>query len=80
MSHLKKLTDLYFVQNRIQTIEGLEGLTVLRNLELAANRIRVCLICMLEGNSSILLSGKGGRLVKYWGAEPLPRDELRDES
>jgi protein phosphatase 1 regulatory subunit 7 len=42
VSHLEKLTDLYFVQNRIQTIEGLDGLKVLRNLELAANRIRVC--------------------------------------
>lgn len=35
------LTDLYFVQNRISKIEGLEGLTKLRNLELGANRIRV---------------------------------------
>ena len=29
------------MQNRIQKIEGLDGLKVLRNLELAANRIRV---------------------------------------
>jgi hypothetical protein len=41
VSHLKKLTDLFFVQNKISRIEGLEGLTELRNLELGANRIRV---------------------------------------
>jgi Leucine-rich repeat (LRR) protein len=41
VSHLKELKDLYFVQNRIQKIEGLEGLSKVRNLELAANRIRV---------------------------------------
>jgi protein phosphatase 1 regulatory subunit 7 len=40
---LKKLKDLYFVQNRIQRIEGLDGLDRLRMLELAANRIRVSL-------------------------------------
>ncbi|KAJ5121878.1 hypothetical protein N7448_003010 [Penicillium atrosanguineum] len=40
VSHLKKLTDLFFVQNKISRIEGLEGLTELRNLELGANRIR----------------------------------------
>jgi len=42
VNHLKDLKDLYFVQNRIQKIEGLDGLAKLRNLELAANRIRVC--------------------------------------
>src|SRR4051812_27814710 len=40
VNHLVELTDIYFVQNKIVTIEGLEGLTKLRNLELAANRIR----------------------------------------
>jgi hypothetical protein len=30
------------VQNRIQNIEGLEALKALRNLELGANKIRVC--------------------------------------
>ncbi|KNG80013.1 putative protein phosphatase PP1 regulatory subunit Sds22 [Aspergillus nomiae NRRL 13137] len=40
ISHLVKLTDLYFVQNKISKIEGLEGFKVLRNLELGANRIR----------------------------------------
>lgn len=39
---MKELKDLYFVQNRIQKIEGLDALVKLRNLELAANRIRVC--------------------------------------
>ena len=29
------------MQNKIQKIEGLDGLAKLRNLELAANRIRV---------------------------------------
>lgn len=42
VSHLVKLTDIYFVQNKISKIEGLEGMTKLRNLELGANRIRVC--------------------------------------
>ncbi|KAF7852565.1 hypothetical protein EAF04_010966 [Stromatinia cepivora] len=40
INHLISLTDLYFVQNKITTIENLDGLTKLRNLELAANRIR----------------------------------------
>ncbi|KAK6612123.1 protein phosphatase 1 regulatory subunit SDS22 [Botrytis cinerea] len=40
LNHLTSLTDLYFVQNKITTIENLEGLSKLRNLELAANRIR----------------------------------------
>ncbi|KAH6711770.1 protein phosphatase-like protein PP1 regulatory subunit sds22 [Leptodontidium sp. MPI-SDFR-AT-0119] len=40
ISHLTQLTDLYFVQNKITTIENLSGLSKLRNLELAANRIR----------------------------------------
>ena len=35
------MTDLYLLQNRISKIEGLDGMTKLRNLELAANRIRV---------------------------------------
>lgn len=30
------------MQNKISKIEGLEGMTKLRNLELGANRIRVC--------------------------------------
>ena len=46
--HLKELTDLYFVQNKIQRIEGLEGLSKIRNLELAANRIRVRALCGKE--------------------------------
>ncbi|KAJ3355678.1 hypothetical protein GGF32_001844 [Allomyces javanicus] len=37
---LSDLTDLYFVANKISTIEHLDGLTSLRNLELGANRIR----------------------------------------
>ncbi|KAH8813255.1 protein phosphatase-like protein PP1 regulatory subunit sds22 [Xylogone sp. PMI_703] len=40
VDHLTGLTDLYFVQNKIGTIDGLAGLHNLRNLELAANRIR----------------------------------------
>lgn len=40
VNHLVNLTDIYFVQNKITTIENLDGLTKLRNLELAANRIR----------------------------------------
>lgn len=41
VDHLKELRDIYFVQNKIQKIEGLNGLAQMRNLELAANRIRV---------------------------------------
>lgn len=41
VSHLKNLTEIYFVQNKIGRIEGLEGLTELGNLELGGNRIRV---------------------------------------
>jgi protein phosphatase 1 regulatory subunit 7 len=38
---LKKLTDIFFVQNKISRIEGLEQLTAIKNLELGANKIRV---------------------------------------
>lgn len=41
MSHLVNLTDIYFVQNKISRIEGLDGLDKLRNLELGGNKIRV---------------------------------------
>ncbi|KAK4136706.1 L domain-like protein [Trichocladium antarcticum] len=40
VSHLKNLTDLFFVANKISKIDGLAGLTKLRNLELGSNRIR----------------------------------------
>lgn len=36
-----ELRNLYFVQNKITRIEGLDELVHLRNLELGANRIRV---------------------------------------
>lgn len=36
------------MQNRIQKIEGLEGLSEITNLELAANRIRVSERCDFE--------------------------------
>jgi protein phosphatase 1 regulatory subunit 7 len=38
---LKNLHHLYFVQNKISRIEGLDGLSNLTYLELGANRIRV---------------------------------------
>lgn len=41
VNHLVKLKDLFFVQNKISTIENLEGLSNLRQIELGANRIRV---------------------------------------
>lgn len=37
---LVNLREIYFVQNKISTIAGLETLTNLRTLELGANRIR----------------------------------------
>ena len=39
------------MQNKIQTIDGLKGLSNLKNLELAANRIRVKyhLVFVLDG-------------------------------
>lgn len=40
VNHLKDLTDLFFVANKISTIENLEGLDKLRMLELGSNRIR----------------------------------------
>lgn len=40
IGHLKELQDLYFVQNKISKIEGLDGLQKIKILELAANRIR----------------------------------------
>ncbi|KAK7985307.1 protein phosphatase 1 regulatory subunit SDS22 [Apiospora saccharicola] len=40
IGHLTKLTDLFFVSNKISTIENLETLVHLRQLELGSNRIR----------------------------------------
>lgn len=37
------------MQNKIQKIEGLDGLAKLRNLELAANRIRVGEVSEVKG-------------------------------
>ena len=68
MSHLVKLTDIYFVQNKISRIEGLEGLTKLRNLELGANRIRVG-ECNLRLSVSDMMSGLTGcfiRKLRIW--------------
>jgi hypothetical protein len=41
MDHLVKLTDLFFVSNKITLIENLSTLVNLTNLELGSNRIRV---------------------------------------
>ena len=41
VKHLKKLKELFFVQNAISRIEQLDGLTNLVSLELGANKIRV---------------------------------------
>lgn len=41
VKHLKKLKELYFVQNGISRIEELDGLEKVVSLELGANRIRV---------------------------------------
>lgn len=35
------ITELYIAQNKLRKIEGLEGLSKLRILDLGANRIRV---------------------------------------
>ncbi len=43
------------MQNRIQKIEGLDGLFKLRNLELAANRIRVYKLLRLRVQILIVL-------------------------
>lgn len=43
MAHLKSLDTVYFVQNRISRISGLEFVgATLRSLELGGNKIRVC--------------------------------------
>ncbi|KAJ5678383.1 Leucine rich repeats (2 copies) [Penicillium maclennaniae] len=71
VSHLKKLTDLFFVQNKISRIEGLEGLTELRNLELGANRIR-----NLDALSNLrIISIQSNRLTKLTGLSGLPKLE-----
>ena len=45
LGHLTSLRTIYFVQNRISRISGLEGLgQTLRSLELCGNRIRVTLV------------------------------------
>lgn len=64
ISHLVKLTDLYFVQNKISKIEGVETFTSLRNLELGANRIRVGLECASSDDWGIVLTGC--RKLRIW--------------
>jgi Leucine-rich repeat (LRR) protein len=41
IGHLKKVREIFFVQNGISRIEELDGLVDLVSLELGANRIRV---------------------------------------
>lgn len=42
LEHLTALKTVYFVQNRISTISGLQGLgATLRSLELGGNKLRV---------------------------------------
>ena len=41
LEHLTSLKTIYFVQNRISKITGLESVTTLRSLELGGNKIRV---------------------------------------
>ena len=45
LHHLTSLRTIYFVQNRISRISGLEGVgTSLRSLELGGNKLRVNLV------------------------------------
>jgi protein phosphatase 1 regulatory subunit 7 len=68
---LVNLTDLYFVQDRISKIEGLEGLTKLRNLELGANRIRE--IENLDTLTSLEELWLGKNKITEMKVRPLPR-------
>lgn len=42
LASLTSLRTIYFVQNRISKISGLESCINLRSLELGGNKIRVC--------------------------------------
>lgn len=42
LEYLPALDTIYFVQNRISKISGLQASTSLRSLELGGNKIRVC--------------------------------------
>lgn len=49
LEHLTSLRTVYFVQNKISEISGLDSIgATLRSLELGSNRIRVCLPCRLN--------------------------------
>lgn len=70
----KTLKELYLTKNKIRKIQGLEGFTSLRILELGSNRLRVAILMPFEMNCSFLkrayaythkilalsLRGKGG--------------------
>ena len=47
IGHLTKLINLYFVQNKISKIQNLDTLINVTNLELGANRIRVCMLIVV---------------------------------
>jgi hypothetical protein len=49
LEHLPLLSTIYFVQNRISKISGLESLVNLRSLELGGNKIRVRLPSAAKG-------------------------------
>lgn len=47
LHHLTSLKTIYFVQNRISRISGLEGVgATLRSLELGGNKLRVNLVAI----------------------------------
>lgn len=49
LHHLTSLKTVYFVQNRISKITGLQGVgDTLRSLELGGNKLRVSLILILS--------------------------------
>lgn len=58
------------MQNRIQNIEGLDGFPKLRNLELAANRIRVCKFSQ-SGRKTLMPSQEIENLDSLKGLEEL---------
>jgi hypothetical protein len=59
VKHLKKLKELFFVQNGISRIEELDGLSSLTSLELGANRIRVDLHQVM----ALILGNCGSRYI-----------------
>lgn len=66
LSRLTSLATIYFVQNRISKITGLDDLTSLRSLELGGNRIRVSALLTAEKEVDRLDMHRKSKISMLW--------------